>query len=146
MEAKEQLDSAIEQSCRCDHRRPEMRCRDCAIPHSRATISHSRSAHSEKNSQMTRPIDRPAFRVAVEGEPRNLHPILRDEIYKIAAEALRNAFSTPRHGRSRLKSAMTKSNSDCVYGMTEKESIRRFSRSREVRGTMAYTGCRNAPN
>ena len=36
---------------------------------------------------------RPAvFRVSVEGEPRELHPILRDEIYKIAAEALRNAF------------------------------------------------------
>jgi signal transduction histidine kinase len=28
----------------------------------------------------------------VEGEARNLHPILRDEVYKIAAEALRNAF------------------------------------------------------
>jgi signal transduction histidine kinase len=35
---------------------------------------------------------RPAFRVAVEGGSRELHPILRDEIYKIAAEALRNAF------------------------------------------------------
>jgi signal transduction histidine kinase len=36
---------------------------------------------------------RPAtFRVAVEGQTRDLHPILRDEIYKIAAEALRNAF------------------------------------------------------
>ena len=34
----------------------------------------------------------PAFRVTVEGEPRDLHPILRDEIYRIAAEALRNAF------------------------------------------------------
>ena len=34
----------------------------------------------------------PLFRVAVEGEIRELHPILRDEIYKIAAEALRNAF------------------------------------------------------
>jgi len=33
-----------------------------------------------------------AFRVIVEGEPRDLHPILRDEIYKIAGEALRNAF------------------------------------------------------
>ena len=29
----------------------------------------------------------PAFRVAVEGQPRHLHPVLRDEIYKIAAEA-----------------------------------------------------------
>ena len=36
---------------------------------------------------------RPAtFRVSVEGQARDLHPILRDEIYKIAAEALRNAF------------------------------------------------------
>jgi signal transduction histidine kinase len=30
--------------------------------------------------------------VEVEGEPRDLGPIVRDEIYKIAAEALRNAF------------------------------------------------------
>jgi signal transduction histidine kinase len=35
---------------------------------------------------------RPGFRVAVEGEARSLHPIVRDEIYRIAAEALRNAF------------------------------------------------------
>ena len=34
----------------------------------------------------------PAFRVTVEGEPRDLHPILRDEVFKVAAEALRNAF------------------------------------------------------
>jgi signal transduction histidine kinase len=35
---------------------------------------------------------RPAFRVVVEGASRNLHPILRDDIYRIAAEAMRNAF------------------------------------------------------
>jgi signal transduction histidine kinase len=34
----------------------------------------------------------PAIQVAVQGTPRNLHPILRDEVYRIAAEALRNAF------------------------------------------------------
>ena len=46
-----------------------------------------------KNSPLIQPIDgSPAFRVTVEGEPRDLHPILRDEIYRIAAEALRNAF------------------------------------------------------
>jgi signal transduction histidine kinase len=33
-----------------------------------------------------------AFRVTQEGESRNLHPILRDEIYRIAGESLRNAF------------------------------------------------------
>jgi ligand-binding sensor domain-containing protein/signal transduction histidine kinase len=40
----------------------------------------------------------PAFRVTVEGEPRDLHPILRDEIYRISAEGLRNAF---RHAHAR---------------------------------------------
>ena len=42
---------------------------------------------------------RPAFDVAVEGETRELHPILRDEIYKIAAEALRNAVRHADAGR-----------------------------------------------
>src|SRR5262249_42520521 len=36
--------------------------------------------------------------VAVEGTPRDLHPIVRDDIYRIAAEALRNAF---RHAHAR---------------------------------------------
>jgi signal transduction histidine kinase/ligand-binding sensor domain-containing protein len=34
----------------------------------------------------------PNFNVVVEGVSRNLHPILRDEVYRLAAEALRNAF------------------------------------------------------
>jgi signal transduction histidine kinase len=34
----------------------------------------------------------PGLHVEVEGTPRNLHPIVRDEIYRIAGEALRNAF------------------------------------------------------
>jgi signal transduction histidine kinase len=33
-----------------------------------------------------------AFQVHLEGTPRNLHPILRDEVYRIAGEAMRNAF------------------------------------------------------
>jgi len=36
--------------------------------------------------------------VGVEGTPRNLHPILRDEVYRIAGEALRNAS---RHAQAR---------------------------------------------
>jgi signal transduction histidine kinase/ligand-binding sensor domain-containing protein len=46
-----------------------------------------------------------AFRVAVEGTPKALRPILRDEIYGIAREALRNAF---RHARaSRIETDIT---------------------------------------
>jgi signal transduction histidine kinase len=32
------------------------------------------------------------FHVVVEGPPHHLHPILRDEVYAIAREAVRNAF------------------------------------------------------
>jgi len=42
---------------------------------------------AEQNGQ-----SRTAFRVDVEGESRDLHPILRDEVYQIASEAIRNAF------------------------------------------------------
>jgi len=40
----------------------------------------------------------PTFTVVVEGASRNLHPILRDEVYRLATEALRNAF---RHAAAR---------------------------------------------
>jgi len=36
--------------------------------------------------------DSGAFRLEVVGAPRDLRPIIRDEIYSIAREALRNAF------------------------------------------------------
>jgi signal transduction histidine kinase/ligand-binding sensor domain-containing protein len=40
----------------------------------------------------------PRFHLQVEGMPRELQPILRDEVYRIGGEALRNAF---RHGKAR---------------------------------------------
>ena len=40
----------------------------------------------------------PDFRVIVEGTLRNLAPIVRDEVYRIAGESLRNAF---RHAKAR---------------------------------------------
>jgi signal transduction histidine kinase len=48
------------------------------------------------------------FRVSIEGTPRNLHPILRDDIYRIAREALRNAF---RHAQANRIEA------DITYGV-----------------------------
>ena len=92
IEAKEKLDSAIEQAAG-------------AITEGRDAVQGLRASTVERNdlalaiSTLGEELEndsrnhRPAtFRVAVEGHPRDLHPILRDEIYKIAAEALRNAF------------------------------------------------------
>jgi signal transduction histidine kinase len=46
------------------------------------------------------------LRVSVEGKPRELHPILRDDVYRIAREALQNAF---RHAQA------TKIEADITY-------------------------------
>jgi signal transduction histidine kinase/ligand-binding sensor domain-containing protein len=47
----------------------------------------------------------PMFRVSVEGSPRDLHPIVRDDIHRIAREALRNAF---RHAQAdRIEAEVT---------------------------------------
>jgi signal transduction histidine kinase/ligand-binding sensor domain-containing protein len=40
----------------------------------------------------------PVIDVAVEGQPRSLRPIVRDEVFRISAEALRNAF---RHAQAK---------------------------------------------
>jgi signal transduction histidine kinase len=43
-------------------------------------------------------VKAPDFRVAVEGTSKDLVPLVRDEVYRITGEALRNAF---RHGEAR---------------------------------------------
>ena len=97
-EAKERLAGAIDQAAK-------------AITEGRDAVQGLRSSTIEKNnlalaiSALGAELGadgsglRPAFHVAVEGETRELHPILRDEIYKIAAEALRNAFRHAHAGR-----------------------------------------------
>ena len=93
-EAKETLDGAIQQAVR-------------AITEGRDAVQGLRASTVERNdlAAAVRTLgdelatdagvgqpQPPTFSVAVEGQTRDLHPIVRDEIYKIAAEALRNAF------------------------------------------------------
>ena len=46
-----------------------------------------------------------SFRLAVEGPVRDLDPIVRDEVYSIAREALRNAFTHA--GATRIEAELT---------------------------------------
>jgi signal transduction histidine kinase/ligand-binding sensor domain-containing protein len=91
VEAKEKLDNAIEQTADfITEARDEVQgLRDSTIQGNDLALAISTLGQELGTDSANH---RPAFRVAVEGEARNLHPILRDEIYKIAAEALRNAF------------------------------------------------------
>ena len=98
-EAKQQLDGAIEQAAK-------------AITEGRDAVQGLRASTVERNDLAVairtlgdelasdvgahRP---PALHVGVEGEARDLRLIVRDEIYKIATEALRNAYRHAQAGR-----------------------------------------------
>jgi signal transduction histidine kinase/ligand-binding sensor domain-containing protein len=98
IEAKETLGSAIEEAAE-------------AITEGRHAVEGLRSSTAETND-ITEAVEAigeelttdgsnqssTVFRVEVEGTPRTLHTILRDEIYRIAREALRNAF---RHAQAK---------------------------------------------
>ena len=90
--AKEKLDNAINEAARAI---TEGRNAVQGLRESTVATSNIDDAIATLGAELAAaPGDRPApaFHVTVEGEPRPLHPILRDDIYKITAEALRNAF------------------------------------------------------
>ena len=98
VEAKEKLGLAIEQAARAitEGRDAVQGLRESVIDGNDLApainiLGEELATHSNES--------RPAFHVAVEGESRDLHPILRDEVYKISAEALRNAFRHAQAGR-----------------------------------------------
>jgi len=98
VEAKEKLGLAIEQAARAitEGRDAVQGLRESVIEGNDLApainiLGEELATHSNES--------RPAFHVAVEGESRDLHPILRDEVYKISAEALRNAFRHAQAGR-----------------------------------------------
>jgi len=96
-EAKEKLDSTIDRAAEAitEGRDAVQGLRESTIQTNDLALTISTVGEELATDASSQ---RPAFRVAVEGEARNLHPILRDEVYKIAAEALRNAF---RHAQAR---------------------------------------------
>jgi signal transduction histidine kinase len=98
LEARQRLESALDQAAE-------------AITEGRNAVEGLRSSACETND-LARGIiaigqeltddgpaaAAPSIDVEVEGAPRNLNPIVRDEAYRIAGEALRNSF---RHARAR---------------------------------------------
>jgi signal transduction histidine kinase/ligand-binding sensor domain-containing protein len=68
---------------------------DTDLVHSITTLGEALAM--EPSPKITGP-NRPEFRVQVEGKSREMPPLLRDEVYRIAGEGLRNAF---RHAQAR---------------------------------------------
>ena len=98
MDARKTLEAAVDQASQ-------------AITEGRDAVQGLRMSTVEKNdlgvairtigeelSSVETNHSAPKFEVVVEGTPRNLRPFLRDEVYRLVAEALRNAF---RHAQAR---------------------------------------------
>jgi signal transduction histidine kinase len=97
-EARQRLDNAIEQAAE-------------AITEGRDAVQGLRSSASETNDlanaiaaiaeelkKDSAAGESPVVDLEIEGAPRGLNPVVRDEAYRIGAEALRNAF---RHAQAR---------------------------------------------
>ena len=99
-EAKEKLDGAIQQAAKAitEGRNAVQGLRASTVERNDLAVA-IRTLGDELATDAQRPTSRSTFTVAVEGRARDLHPIVRDEIYKIAAEALRNAFRHAHAGR-----------------------------------------------
>jgi signal transduction histidine kinase/ligand-binding sensor domain-containing protein len=99
--AKEQLEQSLERA-------------DQAIAEGRSAVYDLRSSALATNdlAEAVRDLgaelstqDSTSFHLVVEGTPRDMHPIVRDELYRITREALRNAF---RHaGARRVETELT---------------------------------------
>jgi signal transduction histidine kinase len=92
--AKEKLEQTLERA-------------DQALTEGRDAVSDLRSSATTTNdlAQAVRALctelatpDGAAFELTVKGPSRDMHPIIRDELYRVSREALRNAFT---HARAR---------------------------------------------
>ena len=116
-------------------------CRACGRRPSNATISRWQSGPLATSSRPTRAPTRLLHSASPSRDtPRDLHPILRDEIYKIAAEALRNAFRHAQAGRVEVEIRYDSENSDCGCGTTARASIRRCSPAQGIEGHYGLRG------
>lgn len=97
-EAKQKLDEAIQQTANMvTEARDEVQgLRDSAANTSDIGVAICSLGRELANGTSSPPS--PEFQVTVEGSINSLHPLLYDEIHKIATEALRNAF---RHAKAR---------------------------------------------
>ena len=97
-EARQRLESALDQAAAAitEGRDAVQGLRSSAIETN--DLANGLKAIGEELITGASGSDVPVIDVEVEGPPRNLNPVVRDEAYRIAGEALRNAF---RHAQAR---------------------------------------------
>jgi len=97
-EAKQRLDNAIQQAAEAitEGRDAVQGLRSSAFETN--DLANAIAAIAEELKKDSPAGESPVVDLEIEGAPRGLNPVVRDEAYRIAAEALRNAF---RHAQAR---------------------------------------------
>jgi signal transduction histidine kinase len=85
----------------CFHRDTVYGLRSSTVPANE--VARALSVLAEELAANQNDGNRADFRVDVEGTPRKLAPIVRDEVYRPGCEALRNAFRHGHDGRVELE-------------------------------------------
>ena len=98
-EARRKLESMLDQAARAvtEGREAVQALRSSSVVSDE--LPQALSVLADQLRRDTSPEHAPRIEVNVEGSPRNLHPIIREDIYRIASEALRNAV---RHAEARV--------------------------------------------
>jgi signal transduction histidine kinase len=93
LDAKQQLDSAIDQVAQAitDGRDAVQNLRGSTVV-TNDLAPALETVSSELAAAHTGDVAAPLVEITIEGVPRDLHPIVRDDVFRIASEALRNAF------------------------------------------------------
>jgi signal transduction histidine kinase/ligand-binding sensor domain-containing protein len=91
-EARQRLDNAIEQAAEAitEGRDAVQGLRSSAFETN--DLANAIAAIAEELTKDTAAGESPVIDLEVEGVPRGLNPVVRDEVYRIAGEALRNSF------------------------------------------------------
>jgi signal transduction histidine kinase/ligand-binding sensor domain-containing protein len=98
LEAKQRLERALDQAAAAvtEGRDAVQGLRSSAFETN--DLANGITAIAEELTSGASTVNSPAIDVEVEGTPRNLNPVVRDEAYRIASEALRNAV---RHAQAK---------------------------------------------
>ena len=141
-EAKERLDSAIEQAAEAITEGPGCGARIARF-HSPNQRPRARNKHSRRRTRTTQATANPQLFVWQWRANREI--CIPSSVMKstgLLPKRCGTPFGTRRRSRSRSKSAMTTSNSGCVCGTMEKALIRRFSLRQGSEGHYGLRGMR----
>ncbi|MFY9979185.1 MAG: histidine kinase, partial [Candidatus Sulfotelmatobacter sp.] len=87
----------------------------------------------------------PSYRVLVEGKPRDLSPMLQDEVYRITREVIRNAFAHAAASHIEVEIRYDQDQLRCVCVTMAKGSTPRYWPA-DNPDTLAYLGRASGPS